>query len=72
MADVRAHLGRTVLEPGDAPSAFTVHVEAMPDDGFEVISYAAMRRENQDLDTEDGVRVTRTEPILKLFWTFRF
>ena len=27
---------------------------------------------NQDLDTEDGVRVLRTEPILKLFWSFRF
>jgi hypothetical protein len=27
---------------------------------------------NQDLDTEDGVRVARTEPVLKIFWSTRF
>ena len=27
---------------------------------------------NQGLDTSDGVRATRTEPLVKLQWTFRF
>ncbi|MCH2169490.1 carbohydrate binding family 9 domain-containing protein [Myxococcota bacterium] len=27
---------------------------------------------NQDLDTQNGISVSSTEPLIKLFWTFRF